>query len=459
MNKTYIIALIGMLALLLLQGYWLNNSYNNEKRNRTVILNTLFLQSIDDEFSTRAFEKPKDPSNPKFIIKATSDMTPEERASHKGDTIILKEAQNKNIGNGFAEIFAQWIQDGILNKSPIQLSTLDSIYKNKLEEEGIHTSFQIHLYNKDQQVIDSIGTPIAISQNVITTKLKPIGTKGLFYLQAIVALPPQTILQSMLYSLIVSFLFVVILFVCLYHQLFVIRRTQQQLQTQKEAVYHSIHDLKAPLNTVYGILDYIEQEETDDKRKRFLTDGKSKVRRLSETIESMLKLAKGINKETALQKEEIDLPEMIGQIDHELKKLYPQKIYKLKIDNRLNSPTTYMNRIRLESCLRNLMENALKYSDDDMVVTVALSANNGKLTIAVGDTGWGIPKQALKKIGTPFYQVKQTGKPPRSGYGIGLSSVKQSIAELGGKFTFQSTEGVGSTFFINLPHEQTTSRV
>lgn len=314
MNKSYTVSLVGMLTLLLLQGYWLNNMYNTEKVKHTVELNDLFYQSIDRELSLRAVSgKAKDPSNPKFLIKAASDMTPEERASHKGDTVILKEAQNKNIGNGFAEIFAQRMQDGILDRKPIRLSALDSIFKNLLGEEYIHSSCQIYLYDKDSLAIDSIGASIPMNRNVVTTQLKPIGTKGLLFLQAAVTLPPHTILQNMLYSLIISSLFVALLFVCLYHQLFVIRRTRQQLQAQKEAVYHLIHDLKAPLNTVYGILDYIEQEETDNKRRRFLADGKSKVRRLSETIEAMLKLAKGIYKEAALQRVEIDLRHRIAR--------------------------------------------------------------------------------------------------------------------------------------------------
>ena len=79
--------------------------------------------------------------------------------------------------------------------------------------------------------------------------------------------------------------------------------------------------------------------------------------------------------------------------------------------------------VRLERCLRNLLENALKYSDDDVRITVTLTMKNNHYRIAIKDTGWGIPKKAQKKLGQQFFRVKQADKPAQPGYGLGLSSV------------------------------------
>ena len=62
-------------------------------------------------------------------------------------------------------------------------------------------------------------------------------------------------------------------------------------------------------------------------------------------------------------------------------------------------------------------------------------------------------KKAQKKLGQQFFRVKQADKPAQPGYGLGLSSVMLMAKEMGGSLTFQSEEGVGSTFFINLPAE------
>ncbi len=103
--------------------------------------------------------------------------------------------------------------------------------------------------------------------------------------------------------------------------------------------------------------------------------------------------------------------------------------------------------VRMERCLRNLLENALKYSDDDVRITVTLTMINNHYRIAIKDTGWGIPKKAQKKLGQQFFRVKQADKPAQPGYGLGLSSVMLMAKEMGGSLTFQSLP-VTSLVFI-----------
>lgn len=111
----------------------------------------------------------------------------------------------------------------------------------------------------------------------------------------------------------------------------------------------------------------------------------------------------------------------------------------------------YTDPTRLERCLRNLLENALKYSDDDVKITVVLSEHDNHLSIAIQDTGWGIPQKAQKKLGKQFYRVQIEGKKVHPDHGLGLCSVKQLVKEMDGSVTFRSTEGFGSIFIITLP--------
>lgn len=87
---------------------------------------------------------------------------------------------------------------------------------------------------------------------------------------------------------------------------------RQKLEAREVAVQSAIHDLKSPLNTVFTILDSVEQKETDTFMLTFLQDSKNKVRQLCETIESMLSMLKHIPIDK--QNTEINLSEMIGQI-------------------------------------------------------------------------------------------------------------------------------------------------
>ena len=131
--------------------------------------------------------------------------------------------------------------------------------------------------------------------------------------------------------------------------------------------------------------------------------------------------------------------------------MFPGKKYRFELDNPTSIRYIHTDPIRLERCLRNLLENALKYSDDNVKITVSLSKHDNRFSIAIQDTGWGIPIKAQKKLGKQFYRVQATGKEVQPGYGLGLCSVKQLVKEMDGSFTFRSTEGTGSVFVITLP--------
>lgn len=220
------------------------------------------------------------------------------------------------------------------------------------------------------------------------------------------------------------------------------------------AVHSAIHDLKAPLNTAYASMDFIASQEKEPMKANILNIGKTQIRQLIEIIESMLSLLKTADGKEISKKSLIEIEPFIEQTYQEIAKLYPEKKALFKLEKSENFPDSIQaDAIRLERCLRNLLENALKYSNNDVRITVVLTMQNNRLQIAVKDTGWGIPKKAQKKLGQQFFRVK----PARPGYGLGLCSVKFLAKEMGGSLDFHSKEGTGSTFFINLPAENTNA--
>lgn len=154
-----------------------------------------------------------------------------------------------------------------------------------------------------------------------------------------------------------------------------IRKTRQALKQREQAVHSAIHDLKAPLNASYSVLNYITEKERDEALKSLLLSGKMQIRRLTETIESMLDTMKRETDTTVVNRTDVELSQLINRISKELQLLYPTKIYWVKLDNQLPYTSIYADANRLERCLRNLIENALKYSDDGVEITIVLSSS------------------------------------------------------------------------------------
>lgn len=201
-------------------------------------------------------------------------------------------------------------------------------------------------------------------------------------------------------------------------------------------------------------MDFIASLEKEPMKVNILNTGKTQIKQLIEIIESMLSLLKTADGKESTRRSPIEINSFIEQTYQAIVRLYPNKTPLFMLEKSEDFPDMIQaDTVRMERCLRNLLENALKYSDDDVRITVTLTRQSDHFRIAIKDSGWGIPKRAQKKLGQQFFRVKQADKPAQPGYGLGLSSVMLMAKEMGGSMTFQSEEGVGSTFFINLPAE------
>jgi signal transduction histidine kinase len=114
-------------------------------------------------------------------------------------------------------------------------------------------------------------------------------------------------------------------------------------------------------------------------------------------------------------------------------------------------PPVCADKEKIRVVIQNLLENAIKYSNNRDKVFVALRKNNGLVEISVKDTGVGISEEGKKKIFEKFYRDQQAQKKEATGTGIGLFISKKIVEEHGGKIWFESTENKGSTFFFTIP--------
>ncbi len=112
-----------------------------------------------------------------------------------------------------------------------------------------------------------------------------------------------------------------------------------------------------------------------------------------------------------------------------------------------------INKHRFEQVLRNLLSNAAKFSNPGGKVKIFVENENGKVVVGVSDTGLGIPDAFKPKIFEAFTQFDPSATRKFSGTGLGLSISKALVENMGGELRFDSVEGVGSTFFVSLPHQ------
>lgn len=457
MKKYYYITLVAIVATVCLQVSYINSLYN-----RYVDEKIIGIEDIVQKLSTReriirdalrVGVKPKE--RPRIMRKHISHMTQEEidslrRLPGGADTIDVIAAQKAGIGGTAGEIVDQLMQDLLLKSGfPLNLNTLDSLWR--ASDSIVHHPHQFLLYDKDTVMISSVGdleshTPDYVSQ------LHPIGTKGLQYLQIKADIPMSHFLRHQLWTLALSACMMLLVLLCLFFQLTAIRRKEALLRKREMTINGTIHDLKSPLNSVITMMGWLKQTTPDKETKEMLETSKAGVRRLISNIEALLMTARMDRRQVVLNKSLIDVPEMAEGVKKELSCLYPVKPHTICIINELPAGLQVMaDGMYIENVIRNLMENALKYSDAGVMIEVSLSIVNERLRVSVKDNGWGIAPCHQRKLFTQFYRVPRSEEQQQKGYGIGLAQSQYIINEHGGEIMVKSAEGEGSTFTFMIP--------
>ena len=218
-------------------------------------------------------------------------------------------------------------------------------------------------------------------------------------------------------------------------------------------VYSASHDLRAPLNSINGLINVAESSEDTEELKQLMGMMKNRVKKLDGFIDEIISYAK--NSRTEVKQERIDLKSFGADIfeNAQYRDQAAEINFKLKIkDNTI----LYSDAGRLSVVLNNLVDNAIKYHNHNLpkkYVTLAANVRNNQMVIEVRDNGQGIPPQAQEKIFDMFYRASDQSK----GSGLGLYIVKEMVERLGGEITLESYLGEGTTFIVTLPYKVETT--
>jgi signal transduction histidine kinase/putative methionine-R-sulfoxide reductase with GAF domain len=213
------------------------------------------------------------------------------------------------------------------------------------------------------------------------------------------------------------------------------------------------HELRTPLNAILGytelILDSIYGEPSE-KMRTVLERLQSNGRHLLGLINDVLDLSKIEAGQLTLSLDDYSLSDVVHGVVSVVEPLAAEKRLAFKAEVAPNLPPGRGDGRRLSQVLLNLVGNAIKFTDKGEVA-IRASAANGAFTVAVCDTGPGIPAVDQAKIFEEFQQADSSITRKKGGTGLGLSIAKRIIEMHGGRIWVESEPGKGSTFYFTLP--------
>lgn len=205
-------------------------------------------------------------------------------------------------------------------------------------------------------------------------------------------------------------------------------------KTKNELITNIAHDLRTPLTSIIGYLDILVNNDniSSEKQKDYLAIAYEKSKKLESLIEDLFSFTKmNYGNELAVNKERIDIVELLNQLVSELYPLFENNNIECNIQTNVNSLMLNVDPKLIVRLFENLINNAIKYGKDGKIIVIKIKkiVENGIVDISVINFGKIIPQESLKKLFEKFYRVDSSRTSETGGTGLGLAIAK-SIVEL-----------------------------
>ena len=231
-------------------------------------------------------------------------------------------------------------------------------------------------------------------------------------------------------------------------------RLEQADRIKDDVIARLGHELRTPLSAIIGYADLALDHANDEDLRAEITEIHSNGRFTLHLMEDLLDLSRITTDKIELNPKPMDLTQLVKDLQASTQILTTKKGIAFDVESANNLPTSIVtDALRLRQILQNLLDNAVKFTDQGGIHFSVKKISQGKgktLVFEVSDTGPGISQKDYYRVFEPFVQLRHDAA-RRGGLGIGLALSRQLAACLGGCLEVDSTDGEGSRFRLYLP--------
>lgn len=227
-------------------------------------------------------------------------------------------------------------------------------------------------------------------------------------------------------------------------------------EIKSDFINNMTHELKTPLATISLAIDAIGNAKVMDNKEKILYFSgiiKEENKRMNKQVESILQSALLEKNEISLNLQVTDVHDVIQHTVDNLQLQFGSKNGRVEVRLDAINPIIKADDVHFSNVIFNLLDNAIKYSKENLEVVISTYNTRKSLVITLADNGIGMSRDTISRIFEKFYRAHTGNVHNVKGFGLGLSYVKAIVDAHKGKIKVESTPGKGSKFTLEFPQE------
>ena len=362
-------------------------------------------------------------------------------------TVVEKRAklsENSPYSNQMVDAMSRQFHAIMEKYIPYDMAVMDSVLRNQLSHRFIYPDFLcVEVVDSKDSVI--CGNPKFNGESGLDSFRFNINPDEGVYYKAYMTPLTRHIVSEMSGVIVTIFLLMTSFAMAFWYLFHTVSKMRTIEEMKDDFVSNMTHELKTPIAIAYSANDALLNYDTANdvqKKVTYLRIANKQLVRLSELVENILAMSMERRNTMKLKPETVPLRPFVEEIAS-AQRMRGEKEITINVD--LDEDVLIeADRTHLANILNNLIDNAVKYSGDSVVITVS---GNGK-EISVADNGMGIPAKSIPYLFNKFYRVPHGNRQDVRGYGIGLYYVKSILDKMGWIIEVRSKENEGTVFTI-----------
>lgn len=335
-------------------------------------------------------------------------------------------------------------------RNDFEAKVLELLLTTKFKAKHINTNFEYAIYDceTDAMVYGSFVNLNKSSKQVSGSSYFPKAQNLVYYFAVRFPEKYSFIYASLKIWIILCFVMLITLSIYIY-AIYIIIQQQKFADLQKDFINNMTHEFKTPLASILIASDYLSKQNAisgNEKLAQYSQIIIDQGKKLDAHLEKILNMAKNDNNPLLLNKEPVNVPEIINKTIGIVQLKYPDA--DIKVLNDLQQPVVNADVFHFANIIYNFLDNSVKYCDKKPEIIIELKNIDDRTEMKIKDNGVGIDSKSLKHIFEKFYRAPQSRQLAVNGFGLGLYYVQKICQLHRWKLKAESSPGRGTVMTL-----------